>query len=129
MPFNTFARVEKGDLPDLANYHRLTVWLGLDPGAFFTDPSRRRELDTTETIRTHLHSDPHLSEQAAEQIAALVANLYQALATPSGDVEVHLRAHTTFTPEAAHRLGTALGQMQDKILADPTLGADPGWSS
>lgn len=129
VPFNTFSRVEKGLLPDLANYHRLTVWLGLDPGKFFPEPTRRREQDTTETIRGHLHSDPHLSEDAAEQIAALVANLYQNLAAPIADIEVHLRAPTTFAPEAARRLSDILDQMQDRLLADPALGAEPGWAS
>lgn len=80
-------------------------------------------------IRGHLHSDPHLSEDAAQQIAALVTNLYQTLATPVADVEVHLRAHTTFAPEAARRLRDVLDRMQDRLLAAPALGAEPGWAS
>lgn len=128
VPFNTLSRVEKGFTPDLANYHRLTIWLGIDPGSFFISPARRRDPDTTETIRTHLHGDPHLSEQAADQIAALVENIYQNLAAPSGDIEVHLRVQTTFTPEAARQLGAALEQTQDKILADPSIGIEPGWA-
>jgi transcriptional regulator with XRE-family HTH domain len=127
IPFNTFSRVERGFLPDLANYARLTTWLGIDPGTFFPNPIQRHEPDTTEQIRVHLHADPHLSDDAADQIASLVSKLYQTLATPSGDTEIHLRAHTTFAPEAARRLGELLEQLQAKIVADPTLGTKPGW--
>jgi transcriptional regulator with XRE-family HTH domain len=127
VPFNTLSRVERGHLPDLANYHRLTIWLGTDPGAFFTDQARRREPDTAESIRSHLHSDPHLTDDAAEQIAALVIKLYETLATPDKGIEVHLRAHSTFGPEAAGQLGAILEQLQNRILADPDIGNEPGW--
>lgn len=127
VPFNTLARVEKGHLPDLTNFTRIVTWLGLDPGMFFTGTKRQRQQNTPEHIKHSLLSDPHLTEQAAEQIAALVQNLYETLATPVGDAEVHLRAHSTFIPDAARQLGVLIEQMQNRLLADPSLGDTPGW--
>jgi transcriptional regulator with XRE-family HTH domain len=43
VPFNTLARVEKGDLPDLANFRRIVEWLGLPPEMFFQPPRLRTE--------------------------------------------------------------------------------------
>ena len=36
-------RVEKGDLPDLANFRRIVHWLGLPPDRFFQPPQVRTE--------------------------------------------------------------------------------------
>lgn len=127
VPVNTLARVEKGYLPDLANFTRLVVWVGLDPTAVFRAPPRRRTESTTDSIRASLHRDPHLTEQAATQIAELVKNLYATLATPAGGAQVYLRAHTTFTPSAARQLAGILQDLQDALLADDTLGSTPGW--
>lgn len=127
VPFNTLSRVEKGHLPDLANFTRIVIWLGLEPGIFFTGPRRQRQPNTPERIKHSLLSDPHLTEGAAAQIAALVQNLYEKLATPVGDAEVHLRAHSTFIPDAARQLGILIEHMQNRLLADPSLGDTPGW--
>lgn len=121
VPFNTLARVEKGYLPDLANFKRIVEWLGLDPALFFT-PSQQRYESTTDQIKYHLRHDPHLTDEAAERIAGLVESLYSSLATPRGEAEIHLRAHATFKPEAAQRLGEIIQRMQDKLMADPALG-------
>lgn len=127
VPLNTLSRVEKGHLPDLANFTRLVRWIGLDPAEIFRSPPRRRAESTTDTIRASLHSDPNLSELAAIQIAELVRNLYNTLATPTGDTRVHLRAQTTFTPAAAGQLGDILESLQQALLADDGLGDTPGW--
>ena len=81
VPFNTLARVEKGHLPDLANFRRIVIWLGLAPEQFFQPPRVRTE-NTPEIIAHHLSRDPNLSDSAASQIAGLVRDLYSNLARP-----------------------------------------------
>ncbi len=124
VPFTTLARVEQGHLPDLANFRRIVEWLGLDPALFFR-PSRLRAESTPERIKHSLLRDPHLTEAAAQQIAGLVENLYSALARPDAGVQVHARAHSTFTPTAATALADLVQRMQDRLLADPALGHVP----
>ena len=122
VPFNTLARVEKGDLPDLANFRRIVVWLGLPPEMFFQPPRLRTE-NTPEIIAHHLSRDPNLTDQAARHIAGLVRELYTSLARPPEAVRVRLRAAPTFKPEASRLLGELLQDMQDKLIADGP-GAD-----
>jgi len=118
VPFNTLARVEKGHLPDLANFRRIVDWLGLPPERFF-EPPRIRTESTPEVIAYHLSRDPNLSEAAADRIAGLVRDLYATMVSPGGEVQVHLRAATTFTPEAARMLGDLLETMQTKLRSEP----------
>lgn len=127
VPLNTLSRVERGHLPDLANFSRLMTWLGLEPTQFFHGAGRHRTDNTTDTIRATLRRDPYLTSQAASQIAEIVSNLYSSLAIPVGDTEVHLRAHTTFTPNAAQQLSAVLEEMQRALHADDALGDEPGW--
>ena len=115
VPFNTLARVERGQLPDLANFRRIVNWLGVPAERFFAPPRLRAE-STPEAIAHHLMGDPNLSPQAAERIAALVSDLYRNLVS-QGPARVHLRAATTFVPEAATALGTMLARMQDQLSA------------
>jgi transcriptional regulator with XRE-family HTH domain len=118
VPFNTLARVEKGDLPDLANFRRIVAWLGLPPERFFQLPQIRME-NTPDLIAYHLARDPNLSNAAAEKIAGLVRELYANLAVIDRGLRVHLRASATFTPDASRKLGTLLEQMQQKLYAEP----------
>lgn len=127
VPLNTLSRVERGHLPDLANFSRLVTWLGLEPAQFFRGLGRRRTDNTTDTIRATLRQDRYLTPRAAEQIAEIVSNLYSSLATPADSAEIHLRAHTTFTPAAAQRLSAVLEDMQSALNADDALGDVPGW--
>jgi transcriptional regulator with XRE-family HTH domain len=121
VPFSTLARVEKGHLPDLANFRRIVSWLGLAPEQFFQPPRIRTE-NTPEIIAHHLSRDPNLSDAAAGQIAALVRELYNSLARPRQQMQVRLRAAPTFKPEASRLLGGLLSDMQDKLVADPPTG-------
>jgi transcriptional regulator with XRE-family HTH domain len=116
VPFNTLARVEKGDLPDLANFRRIVEWLGLPPEMFFQPPRLRTE-NTPQIIDHHLRQDPNLTEEAAGQIAGLVRQMYTSLARPPDAVRVRLRAAPTFKPEASRLLGDLLQDMQDKLTA------------
>lgn len=127
VPFNTLSRVEKGHLPDLANFGRLVAWVGIDPAELFRATPQVRSESTPSAIRASLHADRHLSEQAAEQIANLVTQLYAQLAVQVGESAVHLRAQTTFTPGAAKLMDTLVDHLQEALLADDSLGAEPGW--
>ena len=121
VPFNTLARVEKGDLPDLANFRRIVEWLGLPPELFFQPPRVRTE-NTPEIIAHHLCRDPNLTDKAARHIAGLVRELYTSLARPPREVRIRLRAAPTFKPEASRLLGELLDDMQHKLT---TRGPGP----
>jgi transcriptional regulator with XRE-family HTH domain len=123
VPFNTLARVEKGDLPDLANFRRIVEWLGLAPELFFQPPRIRTE-NTPEIIAHHLRSDPNLTDEAARHIAGLVRELYTSLARPPQEARIRLRAAPTFKPEAARLLGELLDDMQRKLTSNSGPGAD-----
>lgn len=114
IPFNTLARVEKGHVPDLPKFKRLVEWCGADIQQFFE--LQEKPESTSESIAVQLHSDPNLSPEAAEQIAGIVKELYQALARPKEPSAVHLRAATTFRPDAAIALGALLNDMHDALL-------------
>jgi transcriptional regulator with XRE-family HTH domain len=116
VPFNTLARVEKGHLPDLANFKRIVTWLGLAPERFFQPPRLRTE-STPDFIAFHLAQDPYLTDTAADKIAGLVKELYSNLAIPEAEVKVHLRAAPTFAPQASRLLADLLEAMQAKLLA------------
>ena len=116
VPFNTLARVEKGHLPDLANFRRIVLWLGLNPEQFFQPPRVRTE-NTPDLIAHHLMRDPNLSDAAADKIASLVRDLYSNLARPQRGAQVHLRAASTFVPAAATLLGDLLETMQHKLMS------------
>ncbi len=112
--FNTLGRVERGHLPDLENFQRIARWLG-DVQEVETAVS---ETSTPETIATHLRTDPMLSTDAADRIAGIVQELYNALARPPENIPVHLRAAKTFTPDAANRLGEMLERMHRRLLEE-----------
>ena len=114
VPFNTLARVEKGHLPDLANFRRIVEWLGVDPERFFR-PQRLRTETTVDVIAHHLARDPNLSPAAAERIAGLVQELYQSLARREAKTRVHLRAASTFSPAAAGKLGEILDSVHREL--------------
>jgi transcriptional regulator with XRE-family HTH domain len=120
VPFNTLARVEKGDLPDLANFRRIVAWLGVPPERFFQPPQIRTE-NTPDIIALHLSRDPNLTDAAANRIAGLVRELYANLAATDRGVRVHLRAAATFTPAASQKLGELLAKMQDKLNPAPPV--------
>lgn len=113
--FNALARVEKGYLPDLANFRRIVAWLGVGPERFF-EPPQVRSQNTPDVIASHLSRDPHLSDEAAERIARLVADMYAALARRPAAAGIRLRAASTFTPEAADALGRLLRDLREAIV-------------
>lgn len=106
---NTLSRVERGHLPDLENFRRMQTWLGE------AQPTAREAVSIPEVIGAHLRTDPLLPGEAAEKIAGIVKDLYEALARPPAAAPVHLRAARTFTPDAARELGDILGRMYNRL--------------
>ena len=116
IPFNTLARVEKGHVPDLPKFKRLVEWCGVDITQFFE--VQEKAMATTDIIAEHLRADSNLPSGAADQIAAIVSELYQALARPQEIVAVHLRAAKTFRPDAARILGVLLNDMNEALTEE-----------
>lgn len=117
IPFNTLARVEKGHVPDLPKFKRLVEWCGADIQQFFEVTERASA--TTDVIAEHLHADRDLPPEAADRIADIVEELYQALARPQTVAAVHLRAARTFRPDAARALGELISDMNESLVKEP----------
>ena len=120
IPFNTLARVEKGHVPDLPKFKRLVEWCGADVKQFFE--IQEKATATTDVISEHLRADRSLSPQAAERIAGIVGDLYQALARPQAVAAVHLRAAKTFRPDAARSLGALLSDLNKALMEEADDG-------
>ena len=121
IPFNTLARVEKGHVPDLLKFKRLAEWCGADINQFFE--LRQKPADTTATIASHLQSDRNLSPEAADHIAGIVRDLYQALAHSQQVATVHLRSSNTFRPDAGRRLATLIRDLNRALLEETADGS------
>jgi transcriptional regulator with XRE-family HTH domain len=111
--FNTIARVEAGNLPDLDNYTKLAAWLG-----FAGDEPAEPTATTIDAITTHLLQDPALRPGDADRIARLVKDMYEALAQPLEAKAVHLRSAATFKPIAGRMLGELLDDMRAALDSD-----------
>ena len=120
IPLNTLARVEKGHVPDLQKFRRLVEWSGIDIQQFFE--IHERATATTEVIAEHLRADRNLPPEAADRIAAIVGDLYEALARPQEVVAVHLRAARTFRPQAASSLAALLSDLNQALAEEPDYG-------
>lgn len=116
IPLNTLARVEKGHVPDLPKFKRLVEWCGADIQRFFETPEKTSA--TTDLIAEHLNADRNLPPGAANQIAGIVKELYQALARPEQVSAVHLRAAKTFRPDAARTLGVLLNDLNEALTEE-----------
>lgn len=116
--FNTLARVERGHVPDIETFSRMARWVGHSP-ADFLQPASVTSDSTPDVIEAHLRGDPALSSDAAEAIAALVKELYGRLAEPAEVATAfHLRAASTFRPEASVLFSELLTEMQLALLAE-----------
>jgi len=109
--FNTLGRVERGHLPDLENFQRISRWLGdVEEGE-----TAASQPSTLEVIASHLRTDPLLTTEAADRISRIVKDLYEGLSQTPQTIPVHLRAAKTFTPDAAGRLEDLLGRMYRRL--------------
>ena len=116
--FNTLARVERGHIPDIETFSRIARWVGRSPAEFLERGSITSD-STPELIEAHLRADPALSSAAAEAIAGLVKELYDRLAEPAEVATAfHLRAASTFNPEASVLFAEILGQMHLALLGE-----------
>ena len=120
IPFNTLARVEKGHVPDLPKFKRLVEWCGADIKQFFE--IQEKATATSDLIAEHLRADRNLPPEAAERIAGIVVDLYQALARPREIAAVHLRAAKTFRPDAARALGVMLSDLNQALMEEAAHG-------
>ena len=120
IPFNTLARVEKGHVPDLPKFKRLVEWCGADIKQFFE--IQEKATTTTDVIAAHLRADRDLPPEAAERIAGIVGDLYQALARPQQIAAVHLRAAKTFHPDTARSLGALLSDLNQALTEEAADG-------
>jgi len=114
--FNTLSRVERGFLPDLKNYERITRWLGIEtPSLAKADSVPDR---TPVVISRHLFADSRLGPAAAAKIAQAVQEMYDKLAAPTPALSVHLRSAQTFLPEVGPLLADALKEMHERLLEE-----------
>ncbi len=117
--FMTLSRVESGSQPDLTTFLKLCSWLQVEPERFFLRGARRSK-DTLEEVTSHLATDPRLDPEAAGKIASVVRDMYEALASQlepaRPPVACHLRAASILRPGVPALLGSALGDMQDRLL-------------
>ena len=114
--FNTLARVERGHIPDIETFSRIARWVGRSPADFLESRSVTSD-STPELIEAHLRGDPALSSDAAEAIAGMVKELYDRLARPAEVATAfHLRAASTFRPEASLLLAELLSEMHHALL-------------
>lgn len=112
--FNTLARVEKGRIPDVQTFQRISEWLGVSPADFFQSRARTVE-STPDVIASHLSADPALTDEAADKIANIVSELYGALARRTGTTAVHLRSARTLPADAAIKLAHLVEQMRRSL--------------
>jgi transcriptional regulator with XRE-family HTH domain len=123
--FSTLSRVEAGAQPDLATFLRLCGWLQAPPERFLR-AGAQRPVSTVDNVTSHLFADPRLSPDAAERIAEVVRDLYDALAredTVPTPLAVHLRAAPTMRPGAPERLASLLRDMHAAIKRRLTDGS------
>ena len=121
IPFNTLARVERGHVPDLPKFKRLVEWCGADIKQFFE--IQEKATATTDVIAEHLRADRNLPPEAAERIAGIVDDLYQALARPQEIAAIHLRAAKTFRPDAVRYLGELLSDLNQALKEEAPDGS------
>jgi len=117
--FNTLSRVERGHLPDLTNYNRIVSWLSA-PGLSLVgiDVAGSEDAGTPELLAKHLYTDPRLNPEHANQMMALIRDMYDQLAVPKPAFAVHLRSGQTFLPEVGALLGSALEDMHLALVEE-----------
>jgi transcriptional regulator with XRE-family HTH domain len=124
--FSTLSRVEAGAQPDLSTFLRLCAWLEVPPQRFFR-AGPQRPASTIDEVSSHLFADPRLSAEAAERIAAVVRDLYAALAREVQEpapLAMHLRAAPVMRPGVPERLAGLLHDVRAALehrLSEGTL--------
>jgi|SRR6266536_3762224 len=122
--FSTLSRVEAGAQPDLATFLRLCAWLGVPPERFFR-AGAQRPASTVDDVTSYLFADPRLSPDAAERIAAVVRDLYAALAHAVDEpapLAMHLRAAPVMRAGVPERLAELLHDLRAALEQRPAAG-------
>lgn len=115
--FNTLSRVERGHLPDLTNYNRIVNWLSA-PGLALFGNDEDQTSSTPALVAKHLYTDPRLKPEQANQMMALIQDMYDKLAAPRPAFAVHLRSGQTFLPEVGNLLASALEDMHTALAEE-----------
>lgn len=77
---STLSRLLHGETPDMETFAQLCRWLGVVPGAFFSDvgaDSARGEITPLAQVLAALRRDPSLPVAARDRLASLVEAAYQ----------------------------------------------------
>ena len=72
----TLSRVERGFMPDLANYRRICRWLGVDVDTVVGTT----ETPTNSMARVHFRKRPTVSAETARNLAQMILTAQQAMA-------------------------------------------------
>ena len=73
---STLSRVETGHLPDLENYRKICVWLGIDPTSIVGQVDKGAR---TAVARAHFKKDGEISQETAVALAELILAAQRAL--------------------------------------------------
>jgi transcriptional regulator with XRE-family HTH domain len=76
---STLTRMAQGRRPDAASLAALSAWAGLNPSDFVDAPYKSSQPEAMARISSLLHTDPHLDEQSAEALEAIVRTAYERL--------------------------------------------------
>jgi transcriptional regulator with XRE-family HTH domain len=117
---NTLSRVERGYLPDLKNYQRITDWLGVPADTFLESSAPENSAGTLGLVARHFRSDPGLTPEAAEKLTSLVQDMYSKLVSERPRLAAHMRSAQTFTPAAGALLADILRDMQATLEDEET---------
>lgn len=73
---STLSRVENGHLPDLENYRKICVWLGVDPSTIVGQADRGTH---TNVARAHFKKDSEIQQETAHALAELILAAQRAI--------------------------------------------------
>lgn len=66
----TFSRVENGQIPDLATFAKICLWLGVDPKQFLGLPEEKSEKPPAAYV--HFKKDVAINQETATSLARLI---------------------------------------------------------
>jgi len=89
VPASTLTRMAQGKRPDVDSLAALAAWSGVRPDDYVRSKDRPPEPEPLAMVSTYLRSDPHLTEEAAAALDALIKAAYERLRT--GESRVRTR--------------------------------------
>ena len=72
---STLSRVENGHLPDLENFRKICVWLGITP----TSVVGQTDSGATNVVRAHFKKDGAIRQETASALAELILAAQRAI--------------------------------------------------